>query len=554
MSTLALCPSRGRPEGAARALASFLETRHDPGSRLLFIVDADDPTGTDYPPDYTLIVPPSGCMGGALKAAATDQNVLGQATSVGMIGDDNLFVTPGWDVTFDGWLTANIGIAYGDDGFQHEKLPTSWWVSRPLVDVFGMAEPGLRHFYMDNYWLELGQATRCLRYFGDVSIEHLHPLAHKAPRDAIYDRSYAFVPDDQSYFRHWQQTKKQLDVDRLRNIIDHARPVRVFADWHHPALWESLEILFSDHYGWELYSPIGLDWLKHGWSFDFPAGGWGQDRYLVFPDAVSVNGHFEVCPPEYPDRPRKLVTWEQAQLLGWDYVIASVSVHQQAFAMLAAQWRAKFIHQVGNARHAVNPSIPATILASSRAVQPARNVSIYHQEFDRDLFAPGDPRNRSAVAAFMLRLDTTSCDYSWMAKAAGRGWHAYGGLVPGDPAYLAPMSKVAEAMRAVGWIWHDKKIGDGYGHVVWTAAYMGRPLIGHASHYKGQLAEPLWRDLETCIDLDRHSPRDALRLWKAISADPEWYDDMSARMRETFAANVDFDHEAAYIRRLLERA
>jgi hypothetical protein len=110
------------------------------------------------------------------------------------------------------------------------------------------------------------------------------------------------------------------------------------------------------------------------------------------------------------------------------------------------------------------------------------------------------------------------------------------------------MSKVADVMRASGWIWHDKRIGDGYGHVVHTAAAMGRPLIGHASHFAGMMAEPFWQDMRTAIDLDKHDPIEALRLIRAISADPDWYADMSGNMVEVFERTVNFDAEADRIR------
>jgi hypothetical protein len=80
---------------------------------------------------------------------------------------------------------------------------------------------------------------------------------------------------------------------------------------------------------------------------------------------------------------------------------------------------------------------------------------------------------------------------------------------------------------------------------------MGRPLIGHASHYKGMLAEPFWRDLETCVDLDRHDPKEALRLIWAISNDPDWHGEMGANIQATFDELVDFDAEADRIRSVL---
>jgi hypothetical protein len=553
MATLAICPSRGRPDKARECLTSFLQTRRDPNTRIVFAVDDDDPTRGDYPAEYTKIVPASGSMSGALNAIAHDKEFLADATSCGMIGDDNLFRTPGWDLAIDGWLAEHPGIAYVDDGFQHEKLSTCWWVSRPLVDVFGMTPPEFRHFYMDNWWMEVGRAAGCLKYLGDVLIEHMHPLAGKGALDATYERggNQANVRNDRGFFHRWERRGKVADVAKVKAIISRGQKRRVLADWHHPALWESLSILFEDRFGWELYSMTGLDWTQHGWTFETKDTiGWTPSDYLVFDDAKLVNDHWERREREYPQRPRKLVTWPQAQAMSFDYVLASVSPHQRPFATLATKFGARLIHQVGNARHPIDPQIPQIVLASAnveaRRYRRAQVVS-YHQEFDREVFRYAEPTDPLAVTSFMLRLDWTSCDYQWMAGAKGIHWASVGGADPHDPHYLAPMSKVADRLRETGWVWHDKRIGDGYGHVIHTAAAMGRPLIGHASHYAGLTGEYLWRDLDTCIDLDRHSEKDALRLIGAIGADPEWYRDITERSRAAFEANVHFDVEAERI-------
>ena len=219
MSLLAICPSRGRPQAAHATLGSFLGTRRDPASRIVFVVDSDDLLLPEYPKDYVHIVPPGGGMGAALRAAGSDRRLLADATSVGMVGDDNRFRTEGWDLVLDKWLTENIGIAYGDDGFQHARLPTSWWMSRAIVDEFGMTDKALRHFYMDNWAKALAEGANCLRYFPNVEIEHLHPLAGKAKDDAIYRRGLIHEHHDEAYFAHWFKHLRPKDVQRLRELI-----------------------------------------------------------------------------------------------------------------------------------------------------------------------------------------------------------------------------------------------------------------------------------------------------------------------------------------------
>lgn len=545
MTVLAICPSRGRPDAARATLQSFLDTRHDASSRLVFVVDRDDEAAEDYPTEHTYIIQPAGTMGGALRAAMADEVLKGDASVIGMVGDDNRFISHGWDVSIRRALEAQPGVAYGDDLFQHERLPTAWWLSREVADVFGLAPPWLKHFYMDNFWLEMGKGTGCIQYLPNVVIEHLHPLAGKAEDDAIYTRNGRHAGHDRQQFRMWQRRRMNMDIARLARILSAGKPSAVLADWHHPALWESLRLLFEERLGLPLYSPMGMEWREHGWRLTDGTPGWRMEDYLVYPDAVDMGTHYELTEADYPQHPRKLLTRAQANQMRFAFVVSSVAVHQRSFARLAQVFGAQPVHQVGNARHYIDRSVRQFII--SNAEIKAADV-VYHQEFDIEMFHPAPPGDRHAVRSFMLRIDTASCEYHWLAMAPGVDWRAYGAPTPRSPGYLAPMSRVADEMRHAGWIWHDKRIGDGYGHVIWNAAAIGRPLIGHASHYVGLPAEELWEDGVTCIDLDEHDHDEALALWYEISADPARHEAMCAAMRERFAALVDFDAEAQAIK------
>lgn len=217
VSLLALCPSRGRPTAAREVMRSFDATITDQRSDLVFVVDEDDPTADRYPAG-TMVVRPTGCMGGALAAALTPE-ILGGASVVGMIGDDVRFRTAGWDSAFLACIGERPGIAWGDDGLQHDRLVSHWWLSRPIVDEFGMAPAGLRHFYMDNYWRDVGRLAQCLYYFPDILIEHLHPDAGKASGDGTYDRALRWAEDDKLWYRRWFRLQRYHDARRLRAIV-----------------------------------------------------------------------------------------------------------------------------------------------------------------------------------------------------------------------------------------------------------------------------------------------------------------------------------------------
>jgi hypothetical protein len=224
VSILVLCPSRGRPAAAAQVVESFLSTT-TADSSLCFVVDYDDPTKDAYPANddriTTMVIdPPPGCMNAALNAGAASDFARGFDV-IGFIGDDHRFRTKGWDDTMGRFLAEHKGIAYADDLFQRIRLPTMWFVSRPIVDIFGMGHPDLRHLWIDNYWRELGEAAGCLYYFEHIVIEHLHPAAGKAVWDENYLRvnSNEVADHDRGVYEAWRTSTMAADAERVKALI-----------------------------------------------------------------------------------------------------------------------------------------------------------------------------------------------------------------------------------------------------------------------------------------------------------------------------------------------
>jgi hypothetical protein len=114
---------------------------------------------------------------------------------------------------------------------------------------------------------------------------------------------------------------------------------------------------------------------------------------------------------------------------------------------------------------------------------------------------------------------------------------------------VAPTTAVADAMADAAWGYHDKVTGDGFGHVLWGWAAIGRPLIGHAGHYRGKLGGVLWRDGETCIDLDKHSLAEAADIIRGTSRAQHLQ--MCWAMRDLFETYYDPERDAQDIARLL---
>lgn len=231
MTLVVVMPSRGRPFEAHRAITELRRTAALVTTSVILAVDADDPCHTKYQalrwPGYgpevsvvTLVGDETGDLVRAtntvsLRVARHDPSAI-----IGNFGDDHHARSAGWDRTVTEALTYP-GIAYGDDLFQSELLPTAPFVSAAIVAELGWYFlPGCTHLFVDNVLRDLGLAAGCLTYLHDVVIEHLHPLAGKGEWDAGYERANgdATVEHDKSAYSAWRAVGMAFDVERVRRL------------------------------------------------------------------------------------------------------------------------------------------------------------------------------------------------------------------------------------------------------------------------------------------------------------------------------------------------
>lgn len=190
-------PSRGRPERAAELAQACADTC-SADTWLVVAVDADDPALPDYDTALTgtraivhAVTEPAGHVG-AINAGAAEALRWEEApVAIGKLDDDHRPRTRHWDAMLLAELDklGGVGIVYGNDLLQGAKLPTAPVIGAEIVRTLGyMGPPALTHLYVDNFWLDLGQAAGCLRYVPQVVIEHMHPHAGKAKMDDGYLR------------------------------------------------------------------------------------------------------------------------------------------------------------------------------------------------------------------------------------------------------------------------------------------------------------------------------------------------------------------------------
>lgn len=318
---------------------------------------------------------------------------------------------------------------------------------------------------------------------------------------------------------------------------------RALLDYHHADLIESLHLLFEDRLGIECYIPVGLGWWDYGvWGFG--KGTYNDNRLaqqFLTRETVEVD-------TAHPERRHRCVTLEEASEMTWDYVVASVPDNYIGYSRFAKEHGAKFVIQAGNTRQPIDWGLDPLVISTSESPIRGKGVTV-HQEFAVPEPSRGDPR---VIASFANCMDRLPC-YPQLQQARELlpDFHFLIHGIDGEHGNIKPTSAVTAIMQASGWGWHDKITGDGFGHVIHGWAAVGRPLVGHRGHYVGQMAEELWIDGYTCIDLDKHGVIEATALIRDIAAEPERHQIMCDAIRSRFLKLVDYEAEAEQVRALL---
>lgn len=210
-----LVPTRSRVELFTRLKESWEKTTSGK-SVLVPIVDidelhiyADTIAGTNWMPSETS------------RPSAVEK--LNQASAIlslnypviGFVSDDFVFHTQGWEDKIVEWQRKAVGIAYCNDLLQGASLPCNVFIHSDIIRALGfMAPTELKHYYNDNYWLDLGLRLKRLKYFHDIIIEHKHWSNNKAQKDELYSSTEnAYMTRDREAWDKYRGEEKKLDRD-----------------------------------------------------------------------------------------------------------------------------------------------------------------------------------------------------------------------------------------------------------------------------------------------------------------------------------------------------
>lgn len=210
-----ICPSRERGDKIKATVEAWKATTEG-FSDLMIAIDSDEPQIEAYKSLQGVLLE----IDTPIRMCPTVNRVVSKYKNYdyyGFIGDDHIFRTK-WETPMME-AVGEMGIAYGDDLLQHERLATHCVMTANIPQKIGyMAIPGLIHLFMDNFWMELGRGLNCLHYLPNVIIEHMHPGAGKAQMDGRYYavNSSDITNHDRQVFETWNSYQKGLDIEKCK--------------------------------------------------------------------------------------------------------------------------------------------------------------------------------------------------------------------------------------------------------------------------------------------------------------------------------------------------
>lgn len=114
------------------------------------------------------------------------------------LGDDHVPRTARWDAELCGEIDSMGGTGFAYGAGSRWYIPEAVVVSSDIVGALGwMANPRCGHYRIDDTWLELGLAAKCIAYRHDVLVEHMQfgipydPLDPGKGMKGVKDDTYA---------------------------------------------------------------------------------------------------------------------------------------------------------------------------------------------------------------------------------------------------------------------------------------------------------------------------------------------------------------------------
>lgn len=222
-------PTRNRPENLKRFLKAAKEIGTSTPGLILVNQDEWEARKADYDalqiyllPNWRFLPVQAESYGGSIRAVWDRVRDL---RWVGLVSDDLVPCTPGWDVKLvsyiQGWnvVSSNDGWQAQTGDIQKDRVHGAICFSGDLLRAIGwMFPPGLKHIFHDDMIEALGRETACWQVKPDILVKHLHE-ALQGIRGPTMDPNSDLWKHDEALFRKWLEDERPQTVERIKQLM-----------------------------------------------------------------------------------------------------------------------------------------------------------------------------------------------------------------------------------------------------------------------------------------------------------------------------------------------
>ncbi len=179
----------------------------------------------EHLPDWDFFITKAVTMGDKCREFMFTQKFMAEDIKwVGILNDDHVPITKGWDVKLVTRLDGKNFISANDRWMAPIKATTATAWSMPLLKCVGwpIFPPGLHHLFIDDVWEQLGKHTGCWRIAMDVVVEHRHVIKDASLNDATHEKVYSQKSwdMDKAVFDNFMKHDFQATVMKIRKFQD----------------------------------------------------------------------------------------------------------------------------------------------------------------------------------------------------------------------------------------------------------------------------------------------------------------------------------------------
>lgn len=331
--------------------------------------------------------------------------------------------------------------------------------------------------------------------------------------------------------------------------------MRILLDYHHYALLKSFYYLFKKRFNFNVYLPTGFEWLDDGNLYScYPNRGTADQMLNSWLHDSFISNNFTK------------INFNEFIELDIDIIVCSLLENYKVFDYLIKKYnkKCKLILHIGNNNppELIKQIGVKNLFSSSWPIYNVADIPnkvFARQEFSLELFKPKYDCNIKSIANFKHILENEEIVIFEKLESSLKDWNfkSYGaknrdGIISGYEEIIS------NSMREFGFIYHFKKIDEGFGHVIHNAFACGKPVITNSeymtvSYYNKKMnntASLLFEDDITIIDISKNSIDDIKYKLEKMSDN---YIESSQRVYDKFKNTVNFDKEFINIKQFIER-